>query len=292
MSLSKFYQTPEMLKKLEEVGIDAYKPYMVEKGLEWYDNNPEEGQLIIDNLTTLGISPTEKLVSEIKEKIILHYHEKMIAFVGSATDYARFLKEHVDYDEAIETLTRMKKEKGAVLLTSPHFGAIEFLIPTLSMAMFDISMVLKYSTPEFSQKSRAMAQEMTDTGLFGKLEFIELGKPNTTAALEMASALRKDKILFSVFDEETPYSAESTLMGKKVWGGAGLDRLLKFTRKDVAIGTIFMLRTGEQKYKMKLVEINNDETAIQQMYDNLESVLKENLTDWYFLHEEIPFVKK
>lgn len=80
-------------------------------------------------------------------------------------------------------------------------------------------------------------------------------------------------------------------MWKKVWGGGGLDKLLNFTKTPVSIGTVFMIRTTDTTYKMHLVEIPHNEHSIQGMYDALEDVIKDHLEQWYFLHEEIPFVK-
>jgi hypothetical protein len=52
-----------------------------------------------------------------------------------------------------------------------------------------------------------------------------------------------------------------------------------------------MIRVSEDEYRMQLVEVDlNSDNPIQDMYNNLEAILKENLEQWYFLHEEIPFV--
>lgn len=292
MSLSKYFQQPSMFTKMHEIGLDAFRDYMMEEGMRWYNENPEEGLLIKKNLGDLGFDDSDTMVEKVKYHIILHYHEKMVPFIGDHNDYYNFLNKYVDHKEAFEKLEDMRSRSKACLITSPHFGAIEFCMPTLSMTKHKMNLVLKYSTPEFSKKSQDMAKVMSDTGKFGEFNFIELGKPKTMAALEMAAALRREEILFSVFDEKTPYSSVSNLCGRKVWGGGGLDKLLNFTKTKVSIGTVFMIRTTDTTYKMHLVEVPHDENSIQGMYNALEDVIKDHLEQWYFLHEEIPFVEE
>jgi lauroyl/myristoyl acyltransferase len=152
-----------------------------------------------------------------------------------------------------------------------------------------VNPVLKFTTQNLSDKIRAFAESMEKDGHFAKINFIELGKPNSQGALAMAGVLNKKEILFSVFDEETPYSKPADLFGKKVLGGAGLDKLIKFASGNVTVFTVFMIRKGKN-YEMKLLPIDlQTENPIQQMYSNLESILREYFVQWYFLHEEIPF---
>jgi lauroyl/myristoyl acyltransferase len=133
--------------------------------------------------------------------------------------------------------------------------------------------------------------EMTKLGLTGEINFIEIGKPGTNAALEMAAALRKKEVLVTVFDEKTDYSIPVKLFGRDVWGGAGLDKLIKYTGSSIAVFNAYMIRTGPYNFELKLVEINvKSENIIQNMFTNLEQLVKDHLEQWYFLHEEIPFI--
>ena len=47
---------------------------------------------------------------------------------------------------------------------------------------------------------------------------------------------------------------------------------------------------ARKEYNPSINSSLKSENPIQEMYDNLESILKENLEQWYFLHEEIPFM--
>jgi lauroyl/myristoyl acyltransferase len=155
---------------------------------------------------------------------------------------------------------------------------------------FPINAVLKFTTQNFSDKSRDFAKSMEESGLFAPINFIELGKPGSQGAFLMASVLKKKEILLSVFDEETPYSKPVKLLGRECLGGAGLDKLLKFAGENVSVFTVFMIRNGDN-YEMKLMPIDaQSENPIQTRYEKLEKILTENFVQWYFLHEEIPLV--
>ncbi len=82
-----------------------------------------------------------------------------------------------------------------------------------------------------------------------------------------------------------------TLFNKKIWGGAGLDRLLRFCNSPVAVFNAWMVRTNQDAYMLQVTEVEGAaEEVVQNMYENLEDVVGDNLEQWYFLHEEIPFV--
>ena len=85
----------------------------------------------------------------------------------------------------------------------------------------------------------------------------------------------------------------SLLFGKTVKGGSGLDKILRFTNTPVAVFNAFMVRGEGQRYQLHLMQIDPEDTdLIQTMYKNLELIVSENVAQWYFLHEEIPFIEE
>ncbi len=289
MSLSKELQSPEILKKIVGMSASEITELFLEIGESWYKNNEDEAKLIAENLELFGISDKTS-VEEVQKHIVLHYVEKVLPLSGSFEQFADFIDANVDTVEAEQKL-KAAAEKGGTLLATPHFGAVELAVPTVSRLGFTANAVLRFTTANLSEKAQGFAEGMKQSGKFSPIKFIEIGKPGVISALEMSAALKRDEILFSVFDEETDYSTPVDLFNKKVMGGAGLDRLLKFTKHPVTVFNVFMVRTGEQKYKMVLKEVDEaGEAPIQQMYENLQSVLEDHAEQWYFLHEEIPLV--
>ena len=291
MSLSKELQSPAILREIKGASFPEIKEKFLKITEEWYKNNSDEEELITSNLKNLGLNADDTTVKDIEKNIAYHYAEKIFPHSGTPKEFAQFIDENIDYTEAKELLSKAK-EKGGILIATPHFGGVEFAVPTVARMGYNASAVLKFSTQNLSDKANAFVENMAKDGEFSKISFIELGKPETNGALEMASVLRRGEVLFTVFDEETEYSIPVDLFGKKVEGGAGLQKLIKFAGNSISIFNIFMIRVGGDQYKMKLVPVNIDsENPIQDMYNNLETILKEYLVQWYFLHEDIPFVE-
>jgi lauroyl/myristoyl acyltransferase len=143
-----------------------------------------------------------------------------------------------------------------------------------------------------SASANDLAEKYFQSGLFGQTRFIELGKPKTSAALDMAAALRRNELLLAVFDEKTDYSIPVTLYKKQLWGGAGLHKLIAFTQRDIALFTIFMLRKKNGHYKLIVQEIDKEsKNSVQLLYNSLSDLLADNLEQWYFLHEDLPFIE-
>jgi lauroyl/myristoyl acyltransferase len=288
MSLSKTLQSPEILRQIIGMSFDEMKEILFFAGNKYYNENASESEIIKQNLTSFGLPNDSKTVKEVQENIVYHYVEKVFPLAGTAELLAEFIENRVDFISA-KTQIESAIKNGSVLITTPHFGGVECVTPTLSYMNFPVNPVLKFSTQNLSDKIRRFAESMEKSGRFARINFIELGKPNSQGALAMAGILNKKEILFSVFDEETQYSKPINLLGKKVLGGAGLDRLLKFANQNVSVFTVFMIRRNE-KYEMKLIPIDlSSVNFIQQMYENLESILHKDFTQWYFLHEEIHF---
>lgn len=292
MSLSKTLQSPEVLNDIKGKSISEIKELFLEIGKKWYDEHSDEEDLIRENLTALGLKNDDEMVNAVKDHIVYHYAEKILPHAGTSEEFAQFLDANVDTEEA-KALISKAHEKGGVLIATPHFGGVELAVPSISRMGFNANAVLKFSTQNLSDKAHEFVAKMASSGEFAPISFIELGKPGSNGALEMAGALRRGEVLFTVFDEETEYSVPAKLFGKTVEGGAGLDKLLKFAGTSVSAFNIFMVRTGESSYKMVLKELDlTADNPIQQMYDYLEEQLNEHLEQWYFLHEEVPFMEE
>jgi len=293
MGLSKHLQSPEILQKVSGMNPDELRTAVLEMCRKWYDLHPEEGTLIRTNLERLGISSTEKQFREIEHHIFLHYYEKFLPHIKTPQEYHSFLREQVDCQEAVGQLETSLSHGNGILLVTAHFGSIEFLIPGLSMhKSLPLNTAVRFTTERFSQQMHGHARNMHDSGYFSLVHILEIGKPGMMIALEMLKVLRRKEILFSVFDERTPYSVPVKLFGRDVWGGAGLDKLLNSCNEPVALYTIYAVRTGENTHQLKLFEIDTSRDPIQGIYDSLETIVNDHLEQWYFLHEEIPFVEE
>jgi hypothetical protein len=79
-------------------------------------------------------------------------------------------------------------------------------------------------------------------------------------------------------------------MGRSLMGGAGLDKLIAYSRAPMHATLILLLRNKAHGYTLHCQPINRDgENPLQQLYDLLHPFVLHSSEQWYFLHEEIPF---
>ncbi len=291
MSLSRYLQTSGLLSTIEGMAPERLREKVIDLGTAWYDGHPEERGIIEQNLGTFGLDCSASTVDDIEYHTILHYFEKFLPLTGSIASYASFLAEHINDNGGIDAIGESLAASRGVCIATAHFGAVEFIGPYLAAHKLPLNATLKFSTVQLSAIVHERAAAMEKSGLFGPMAFIEIGKPKTVAAMQMAAALRRHEIVLSVFDEKTPYSKPVELFGTKVWGGAGLDRMIAFSNTTVDLYVAFMLREAGGRYRLELRKIDEkDIDRIGAIYRALESVVSRHLTQWYFLHEEIPLV--
>ena len=292
MGLSKYLQSEEIMKEVPGRSPDDLRSYILETGLAWCAKHPDERKIVTANLEKLNLPVSDKLVEDIQKHIVLHYYEKILPFGLGPEGYCDFLKTRISIDNELAKLRACINDGKGALIALAHFGAVEFIAPRLIASKLPVSPALRFTTGRFSRIFQEFGKELTRRGLAGDINFIEIGKPGTTAALDMAAALRRKEILVTVFDEKTDYSTPVTLFGTRVWGGAGLDKLITFVRSPIAVFNAFIIRTGINTFTFKLSAVPLEATdPIQSMFSNLEGVVRDHMNQWYFLHEQIPFVE-
>jgi len=258
----------------------------------WYRDNPSERESIRRNLAVFGLEHGDRTVDAVVHHIALHYYEKMIPLYGTPADYASYLRETAVVSAAAQRLAAVQAEGRACLLAVSHFGAVELITPSLALHGLDVSAALRFTTQQLSDAALRQARAFHDSGLFGQVQFVEVGKPGVPAALEMAAVVRRGGLLVSVCDERTDYSIPVILRGRRVWGGAGLDRLVRFARAPYRLFAAFMVRTGDERYRLELTEVDDGSPApVQALFDALGAVVERYPEQWYFLHEDPPLVE-
>ena len=293
MSLSKHLQTSGLLEKIDGMSFDSLREAVVVAGSAWYADHAEEREIITGNLQALGLDTQPAVVDEVLYHTSLHYFEKFLPLTGSIPRYAEFLSTHIDAGDSIGQLRQSLEASRGICIAVSHFGAVEFITPFLGMHFLPMNAVLKFSTEAMSEMAHRRSVAMEKSTLFSLINLIEIGKPKTVAAMQMAAVLRRHEIILSVFDEKTPYSRQVELFGKKVWGGAGLDRMIAFANTPVDLYAAFMVRGETDRYRLELHKIDESETdRIGAIYRVLEKVVTRHLPQWYFLHEELPLVEE
>jgi lauroyl/myristoyl acyltransferase len=292
MSLSRFIQSPELLSRLGSTQPEELKCGIIDQTVSWFHRNMDAREIIERNLDRFGLKNSFAQTEAIIENVGIHYYEKLLPLCLRTVKFREFIDRNIDLSQAISFLREVSAKNRPLLCVTGHFGAVEFIAPSIASLGVSLSAVLRFTTSEFSESAKAHAQAFADSGLFAAISFIEIGRPGVSAALEMAAVLRRQGILMSVFDEETEYSIPVRLFNAGVMGGAGLHKLIEFSGASPDVFAAFMVRLPGGKYRldMKRAEGNGKE-AVQAMYSILEEHAKTFIEQWYFLHEEIPFCK-
>ncbi|MBD3319757.1 MAG: hypothetical protein GF350_01535 [Chitinivibrionales bacterium] len=290
MSLSEYLQEYDVLNTGSGSGPGALKQAVVRRGCEWFDKNPDEKSIIRENLSAFGLDSGSDAVRRVIDNLLLHYYEKLIPFCLDAKEYYDYVRERVVAGDGPGLITAAREQGKAVVLATAHFGAIELIAPFLAAARLPVVPVLRFKTQHLSDMARDRAAEMESSGRFALVRFIEIGRPGTVAAMEMAAALRRKDILISMIDENTGYSIPVSLLNRKIAGGAGLDRVLNYAGASVAVFSASMVREGDEHYRFVLSPVaENSITPVQDLFDILGQTVKLHPEQWYFLHENITF---
>jgi len=190
MSLSKYIQTT-IIPKINGLSPSTLKQTVLETGKVWFESHNDDVVLITNNLKKLNFSVSQELLENIKINILLHYYEKLLPLILTPKELATFIDTNVDLSSCISKLEEVKKSGRGILLAVAHFGAVELIGPSIARHTIPLNAVLKFSTEHMSKSAHDHADALLQSGLFGPIKFIELGKPQTNGAMDMAAALRR-----------------------------------------------------------------------------------------------------
>ena len=293
MSLSEFLQCEDVMRCTREGNPEKLLDTLIMRGSEWFAIHAENQLTIRTNLEAFGFPADTNAIAHFQHHLILHYYEKLLGICLPPQRFSQYLKTHIEVNSGIKQIKDSLYNNRAVLLASSHFGGVELSAPLLAHFNLPVNAVLRFKTETLAELASQRSQQLMTEADFGKIALIQIGRPGKAAAMDMAAALRRKEILLSIFDEKTEYSKQVSLFGKTVWGGAGIDKIIRFSGVDIDVYSLFMIRTGTDKYRLHLDRINqssSEEELLGAIYSSLEKVVAANPEQWYFLHEDIPFV--
>jgi lauroyl/myristoyl acyltransferase len=280
------------MRNLPALSRKQLKDHIFSRGESWFACHPEESDTIRNNCNAFGVQCDSELENQIRHNILLHYYEKLLPFSMTPPEFHDYITQRVALPEKIGIFKKSLSEKKSVLLAVCHFGAVELIGPSLAAQGIPFIGTVRFATGLLAETMRLKATQLKESGLFAEIQFIEIGNGTAAASLEMAAVLRRGGLLCAVFDEPTRYGVDVTLFNRRIHGGAGIDRLAAFMNNDVVVVTAFMPRTGDETYNLNISEqAGAGKGLIQSMYGAFETVCLSRLPQWYFLHEDISFVK-
>lgn len=292
MTFSSHLQSKEFMESLPGISREQLRDHIFAHGALWFNDHHEETDAIRKNCTALGIGCDAGFIKDVQRHVLLHYYEKLLPFSMTPEQFKAYLSQRVVLPKEINLVKKSLGEKKGVLIAVCHFGAVELIGPSLAAQGIPFTGTLRFATGALSEAARSKAGRLAQSGLFAALRFIEIGNGPSAASLDMAAVLRRGELLCAVFDEPARYGAEVTLLNRRILGNAGLEKLVAFMNGAVTVMTAFMVRTHDEAYELRLAELASDpEGLTQRMFGAFEKECLPLLPQWYFLHEEISFVK-
>lgn len=290
MSLSGQIQSQAFFNSLHILSRNQLLGQIIECGNSWFDAHPHEIETIRKNCEFLGKPLTAELLKNIQYHIFMHYYEKMLFHLGSPEELHHFLRSCITITGPIDELQVLAKSNQGGIVAICHFGAMGLIGPALTAHGIPVEGWMRFPDELSATATSKRAEVLSQSKHFAPGNFIPIKNGGGAMALEMVAAIRRGAFVLSMFDQKTKYSTQTTLLGKTILGGAGLDRIARYASGDTPFYCCFMVRTGKESYEMRIAKIGPCQSSVDQLYWHLQNCLTDHFEQWYFLHEEIPFV--
>jgi hypothetical protein len=285
MSIGSFLLTKE---NLELVGKNSWKfgrPKIIELGLRYYADHPDDVTQIANNLSFMGLPSTGRDLDEVIEEIVVHYYEKLFVLVKTYEAYW-IAKNRVDVGQSLEPFVEARETGKAVFVGQSHFGATYLMYLILMVHGFDINVVGNFPDPVGSMLLETNSIITAKYGT-GRTSLLNMAEPDVDVPFEMMRLLTSRHIVSNVFDENNEFCKPVSLLDKKLMGGTGMDVILRnYSDEKVIVVTPFMIRTSDETFRYELDRhtlAGGDIIAC--FYKSLEKRIKEHYPQWYFIHE-------
>ncbi|NLN63315.1 MAG: hypothetical protein GX146_10615 [Myxococcales bacterium] len=285
MSIGSFLLNKENLALVGKKSWKFGRALILEQGLKYYEAHPQDVARIEQNLALMGLPNTAALRDETLKEIIIHYFEKIFALV-KGYELVWICRNRVEVGDSLRHFAEAQRDGKAVFIGQSHFGATYLMASVLMVHGYDLTVVGNFPEPVGSMLasgSRAMAEKYD----LGTTHFLNLAEAGVDVPMEMMKLLLTRQIVSNVFDENNPFCRPVTLLGKQIFGGTGMDLILKNFKDDrVVLVTPFLIRTGEDTFRYEVDRhYAADGDIIDSFYRSLEKRVRAWPAQWYFIHE-------
>ena len=275
-------------ENLDFVRRSAWKlgrPRIVELGLRYYGEHPAEVDVIAKNLARVGFPHDGAALDAVLEGIAAHYYEKLFALVKTFEAYW-ISKNRVELGVSLDVFAEARETGKGMFVAQSHFGATYLLAGVLMAHGIEASMV-----GNFPGQVGTLLREngATIAARYGtaRANLLNLADPAVDVPMEMLVRLKQRQILSNVFDENNEFSRPVKLLGRDLYGGSGMDLILRhFDDDQLIVVTPFLVRTSDETFRY---EIDRHSLAggdvIQSFYRSLERRILAHPEQWYFLQE-------
>ena len=289
MSLSKFLHNPQYIRKVAETDLPTGRKLFEDLAIQYVNEHEDYYFLMERNLSYFGLPSDKGAVESAVKHIGLHYHEKFLSFGKPPSFYPDFHKRIQKSDDVIAEILQRQKEQKACIILSTHFGGMALIPGVLNSCKMELSSIIRFPSEEFKQLIMSKHEHVIEALGYGRTKFFEVDKQ---PIMELAFGLKDGETFFSVLDEHTPFSVEVSFLGKTIFGGAGIDKIIDFIGPDEVNLYFTVMPRVEESYRLDIhrVDLSRD-NYVQDMFDLYAKYVSEQFEQWFFLqevHENMP----
>ncbi|MCP4678613.1 MAG: hypothetical protein GY854_24495 [Deltaproteobacteria bacterium] len=285
MSIGSYLMTKERLDLVRKKSWKFGRPEIIEQGMRYYEEHPDEVERVAANLAYMGLSNRGTALDTVLREIIVHYYEKLFVLVKTYEAYW-IAKNRIEMGNSLDPFIEAREAGKAVFIGQAHFGATYLMGIALMVHGIDVNVVGNFPEPAGSMLRRQSDTIVERYGA-GTANFINLAEGDVDVPMEMIRLVMQKKVVSNVYDENNQFCRPMNLLGHKIMGGTGMDLILRnFTDEKITIVTPFLIRTSDETFRYELdVHKLADGDIIESFYRSLENRIKRHHEQWYFLHE-------
>jgi len=284
-NLSRFFQSPVNAAIFAWYPPRVLRSYVRTLGRVYFSKKPRDRDLYLSALretfgATLGRRRVDaKLEKSVLQGIFDHYYEKMLSAYWGYERVRAYLLKHVRLVHA-DLLDRSLAEGRGLILSTGHFGAVEFLPGSLAFRGYPITMVVRYKTKQLKLTMEEIARRAGVQALDAEEGSV---MPRALAAL------RGGRIFITELDEMESWKPTAhkvmNLFGRRV----ALDRTVELLQRRTGAPVLLALmeRVGALNYQLVLEAPQEHHAAPTglgpdaQMLKRLEHYVYDAPDHWY-----------
>ncbi len=288
-NLSRFFQSPLNAALFAWYPSGVLRCYIRTLGHVYFNNQPRERDRYLRALRQITgpkcrVSGTaDALERRVLNGICDHYFEKMLMAYWGVGKIRRFLLSQSQLVGA-DLLDNAIRQGRGVILSTGHYGAVEFLPATLALRDYPVTIVLNYQTPRLKR----ILEQMTDVF---QVELLDAAEGQVVP--RALSALRRGRIFITELDALAAWkpAAEKVMsfFGRRVRLDRAVEVLHRRTGAPILLG--LMERVRRQSYQLVLEAPHEHHAAPTglgpdaQLLKRLEHYIYDAPDHWYIWNE-------
>lgn len=287
-NLSRFFQSPLNAALFSWYPPSVLRCYIRTLGRFYFSKMPQERDRHLRGLRETGLAGRGTgNASDLERRVLLgicdHYFEKMLMAFWGVWKIRRYLLSQSQLVGSDLLDNALRQGRGAILSTG-HFGAVEFLPATLALRDYPVTMVVNYKTARLKR----VLEQMTEVFHVELLDAAE-GQVIPRAL----SALRRGRIFITELDAMDAWKPAAakvmSFFGRRVQLDRAVEVLHRRTGAPILLG--LMERVGRQNYQLVLEAPQEHHAAPTclgpdaQLLKRLEHFIYDAPDHWYIWNE-------